>query len=98
MIVDESKKEGLTTAIRKQNTKDCDLCIGDRKFKQVQKCNYLYSIVTDKRKCNTNLKEYRNNERCFSETEPGIMVSKITLEMNKIILNFYVMFNFFILL
>lgn len=60
-VIEESEKKGLNiknkeyTVVSKRNSLTCELQIGNTKIKQVQKFNYLRSVLTEDRKCNAKI-------------------------------------------
>ena len=64
-VVEESKKKGLTInckktecmVVSKRESPACALNIGDNTIKQVQKFNYLGSLLTENGKCDEEIKK-----------------------------------------
>ena len=64
-VVEESKKKGLAInckkmecmVVNKREHPACALKIGDNTIKQVQKVNYLWSLLTENGKCDEEIKK-----------------------------------------
>lgn len=50
-------------------SKKCEVRIRDIRITQLQKFNYLVSVITDDAYCDTDQKVLRNSERGFPETK-----------------------------
>ena len=98
-MVEESKKKCLTInckktecmIVSKRESPACTLKIGDDTIKQVQKFNYLGSLLTENGKCDEEIKKRIGMaEDAFQKLQKVVENSKLSLDIRKQILDCYV--------
>ena len=98
-VVNASQEKGLTInckktecmVISKKESPRCDLRIRDAHIKQVQKFNYLGSVVTSDDRCNTEIKKRIGMAKdTFQKLEKVLRNHKIAMKTKKRVLDTYV--------
>ena len=98
-VVEESKKKGLTInckktkgmVVSKGQSPACALKIGDNTIKQVQKFNYLGSLLTENGKCDEEIKMRIGMAKdAFQKLQKIVKNSKLSLDIRKWTLDCYV--------
>ena len=98
-MVEESKKKVLAInckktecmVVSKRESPACALKAGDNTIKQVQKFNYLGSLLTEKGKCDEEIKKGIGMAKdAFQKLQKIVKNTKLSLDIRKWILDCYV--------